>query len=293
VPVSSPTIPLGTLWAFSQRQRDFTPQETNLLEIVAGRLAADLDREMLLAAGTKARGQTRQLEAAALWLSDRLPSVAPLLDDYEVAGWTRPAAEVAASFHDWAILPDGRLALAVGAAEGRLLAGALGAASLHAAVKSHASYRHTAAELALRVNDTLWTASPGDQHAGLAYAVLDEASGALELALAGGVGAILIGAEHHRILGADGQLLGSQPELALEKADARLAPGEVLLLISAGVRSALDAAGLRIGENAIASLVSKHLRDSADDLSARLRKLLDIGEPPCDLTLVLLKRRGR
>jgi serine phosphatase RsbU (regulator of sigma subunit) len=79
----------------------------------------------------------------------------------------------------------------------------------------------------------------------------------------------------------------------LEKADARLAPGEVLLLISAGVRSALDAAGLRIGENAIASLVSKHLRDSADDLSARLRKLLDIGEPPCDLTLVLLKRRGR
>src|SRR5262249_30680354 len=48
VPVSSPSIPLGTLWTFSDRPRDFTPEETNLLEIVAGRLAADLEREMLL-----------------------------------------------------------------------------------------------------------------------------------------------------------------------------------------------------------------------------------------------------
>jgi len=49
--------------------------------------------------------------------------------------------------------------------------------------------------------------------------------------------------------------------------------------------------GPRIGENALASLVSKHLRDSADVLATRLRKLLDGGEPASDLTLVVLKRR--
>src|SRR5262245_15127338 len=291
VPVSSPTIPLGTLWAFSEQQRDFSPQETNLLEIIAGRLAADLEREMLLAAGAQAKSRSQKLDAAMHWLADRLPTVAPLVDDYEVAGWTRPADEIGSGFHDWSVLPDGRLALAVGAAEGRLLAGAMGAASLHAAVKSHAGYRHSAAELLSRVNDTLWTASPGDQHAALAYALLDPDSGRLELALAGGVGAILVSAEHHRILGADGLPLGSQPELVLEKADAMLAPGEFLLLASAGVRCALDAAGLRIGENAIASLVSKHLRDSADDLAARLRKLLAGGEPAADLSIVIVKRR--
>jgi serine phosphatase RsbU (regulator of sigma subunit) len=169
----------------------------------------------------------------------------------------------------------------------------LGAASLHAAVKSHAGYRHSAAELARRVNDTLWTASPGDQHAALAYAVVDPDSGRVELALAGGVGAILVAHEQRRILGTDALPLGVGPELTLEKADLSLARGGVLLLVSAGVRGAADAAGLRIGESAIASLVSKHLRDSADDLAVRLRKLLDVGETPSDMTLVVLKRRSR
>ena len=291
VPVASPTIPLGTLWVFSDRQRDFSAQETNLLEIVAGRLAADLEREMLLAAGTKARGQSRQLEAAALWLSDRLPSVAPLVEDYEVAGWTRPADDVGGGFHDWSVLPDGRLALSVGAAEGGLLAGALGAASLHAAIKAHAGYRHTAGELLGRVNDTLWSASPGDQRAGLAYALLDPDNGGLELALAGGFGAILLRADDRQIVNADGQPLGVGPEVALEKLAATLAAGDILLLFSAGVRSARDAAGLRIGENAIASLVAKHFRDSASDLALRLRKLMDASEPAGDLSITVVKRR--
>jgi hypothetical protein len=48
VPVSTPTIPLGTMWVYSELPRGFTDQETNLIEIVAGRLAADLEREALL-----------------------------------------------------------------------------------------------------------------------------------------------------------------------------------------------------------------------------------------------------
>jgi GAF domain-containing protein len=49
VPVSSPTIPLGTLWFFSNHPRDFTDRQTNVAELVAGRLAAELERATLLA----------------------------------------------------------------------------------------------------------------------------------------------------------------------------------------------------------------------------------------------------
>jgi GAF domain-containing protein len=48
VPVSSPTTLLGTLWLYSETPRDFTDNETNLIEIVAGRLAVEIEREMLL-----------------------------------------------------------------------------------------------------------------------------------------------------------------------------------------------------------------------------------------------------
>jgi serine phosphatase RsbU (regulator of sigma subunit) len=291
VPVASPTIPLGTLWAFSEQPRDFSPEHTNLLEIIAGRLAADLEREMLLAAGAQANRDSQQLSVAARWLSDRLPTVAPLLDEFEVAGWTQSADEIGGSFHDWSVLPDGRLALAVGAAEGRLLTSALGAASLHSAIKAHAGHRHTAGGLARQVNETLWTAFPGDQHAGLAYALLDPDSGQAELALAGGTAAILVRPDERCILTADGRPLGSDsdPDVMCEKI--ALVRDEALLLLSPGVRSALDAAGLRIGENAIASLLGRHLRESAVDLAARLRRLLDGGTTSGDMTLLLIKRR--
>ena len=48
VPVSSPTVPLGTLWFFSDRPREFTDMQTGLAELVSGRLAAELERTMLL-----------------------------------------------------------------------------------------------------------------------------------------------------------------------------------------------------------------------------------------------------
>jgi putative methionine-R-sulfoxide reductase with GAF domain len=48
VPVASSTTLLGTLWMFCDHPRPYSDHQTNLIEIVAGRLAADLEREMLL-----------------------------------------------------------------------------------------------------------------------------------------------------------------------------------------------------------------------------------------------------
>src|SRR5207247_8122474 len=152
-----------TRWVYSDGLGDLRPEGTNLVEIIAGRLAADLEREMLLAAGSQAKNCDKQFEIAARWQQDRLPSIAPLLDDYEVAGWTQQADHVGGDYHDWSVLADGRLALTVGDADGTLLDAALGAAALHAAVKSHVAYQHGAGELLTRVNESLVAASAGDQ----------------------------------------------------------------------------------------------------------------------------------
>jgi hypothetical protein len=48
IPISSPTTLLGTLWMYSALPRDFSDRETNLMEIIAGCLAVELEREMLL-----------------------------------------------------------------------------------------------------------------------------------------------------------------------------------------------------------------------------------------------------
>ena len=48
VPISSPSTVLGTYWLFSSSPREFSDKETNLIEILAGRIAIELEREALL-----------------------------------------------------------------------------------------------------------------------------------------------------------------------------------------------------------------------------------------------------
>ena len=294
VPVSSPTVPLGTLWVFSQAARDFTPEETNLVEIVAGRLAADLEREMLLAAGAQAKQRDRQFDVAQRWQSDRLPSVKPLAIGYEVAGWTCQAAGVGGDFHDWSVLPDGRLAVVVGDAQGTLLESGLNAAALQSAVKAHTGYRHDAGQLLARVNDTLWTGSAGDQHAALFYGIIEPASGLLEFAAAGPVAGILLsgGERASDVLAPAAPPLGLDPDSRYSCDTRHMQSGDLLILLSEGARNAVDEAGLRIGEAAIAAAVGKHQREPAEQLAGRLRHLLDRGSqgPAGDMTVLVVRR---
>ena len=296
VPVSSPSLPLGTLWLFSDVARDFTSEQTNLIEIVAGRLAADLEREMLLAAGTHTKRRDRQFDLAEQWQHDRLPSVTPLLEEFEVAGWTCQAAGVGGDFHDWQVLADGRLALAVGDAQGTLVEASLNAAALQAAVKSHAGYPHDAGQLLARVNDTLWTGSAGDQSAGLFYAVTCPATGVLEFAQAGSPAAILLRSRDQswEILAAAAARLGVDPESRFRPGQRLLAPGDVLLLLSEGAASAVDEAGLRIGQESIAALIARHQHEPVAQLLIRLRRLLQRKQEPLadDTTVLILKRKA-
>ena len=86
VPVSSPTTLLGTLWVFSNEKRDFNDRETNIMEVVAGRLASDLEREMLLRSAVDGAGLQKQVAAADRLQRERVPTIAPLLDGWDLAG---------------------------------------------------------------------------------------------------------------------------------------------------------------------------------------------------------------
>jgi serine phosphatase RsbU (regulator of sigma subunit) len=292
VPVSSPSIPLGTLWVFSSEARGFSAEQTNLLEIIAGRLAADLDREMLLAAGTKSKQRNQQMDLVKQWQRERLPSVAPLIDDYEIAAWTQQADEVGGDFHDWIVLADGRLALTVGDADGVLLEAALGAATVQASVRAHAAHRHSPGKLLSRVNESLIAGSPGGTRCGLAYALIEPESGEIVQSIAGPCAALIVGEDNQEITTSDAPLLGDTLDVEFGNDSAKLRPGEAFILMSGGACRGVDAAGLRIGEPAVASLVGKHLCDSAEALATRIRTLFEHGgQISEDMTVLVVKRR--
>ena len=70
-------------------------------------MASSLAGAVAYAAGLWILGRGEQLghlESAARWQASRLPSVTPLLDDFEIAGWTLQADDIGGDFYDWSVL---------------------------------------------------------------------------------------------------------------------------------------------------------------------------------------------
>lgn len=271
VPISSPTTPLGTLWTFCGHARDFSVHETNLIEIVAGRIAADLERAVLLTQTIKLRSLARQLTHAAQWQQHRLPRIKPMLPGWDLSGWTTQAGALGGDFHDWFVLLSGDLAVAVGDAQGRMFESGLTTATLHTALRAHAAYGHTVQQVVERINETLWTASVGDQFASLFYASVQPETGAIEHVAAGHVYAAIVGDSLRTLAPSDTLPLGTQPDGDYATVSDHLERGELLVAVSEGVHRALR--GTR--ERVLWRLLQTHRELNADELIRKARTFLD------------------
>jgi serine phosphatase RsbU (regulator of sigma subunit) len=324
VPVSTPSTILGTLWVYGTERRDFNDRQTNLLEVVAGRLAADLEREMLLREAVEGTSLKRQAAAVERMQRSQLPAISPLLDGWELAGWTAQSETVGGNFYDWFCPSDSKLAVAVGDTAERGLPGAMMAGALKAALRAHGQY-HAEAHHALRqLNLTLWTGSAGDHLAAMFYGLIDPATGRISYSLAGQPGAVLLrpggyeSASHfrtasptpcspgkhdathatvtcdsHESLGQPAPLLGASPESPYESFTCELRPGEALLVFTDGLRDATDGQGRSLGEAGLAEPLRAQLDLSADELVTLARRCFDAhaaAPDRDDRTVLVIKR---
>ena len=293
VPVSTPTTLLGTFWVYCTDRRDFDDRQTNILEIVAGRLAADLEREMLLHEGIDAAQMKRQLSAAEQIQQNQLPTIAPLLDDWELAGWTAQSQPVGGDFYDWFCLPQGLLAVAVGDAMERGLKAAMAASALKAALRSHGQYHRQAEQALKQINLTLWTGSAGDQHAALFYGLIETSTGRVSYSPAGHPGVVLLKKDGWESLSHPAPLLGGSPESNYEPFGCELGRGEALVIFTDGFRDATDREGRSLGEAGVAEPLAARLSLSADQLADLARQTLashSANPDRDDRTVLVIKR---
>ncbi len=292
VPVSTPTTLLGTLWVFANQPRDFNDRETNLLEVIAGRLAADLEREMLLRTGVDGAKLQQQIAAAERLQCNELPAIAPMLDGWNLAGRTIQSGNVGGAFHDWFSLPDGLTAVAVGRAAEQGVAGALTAGGVKTALRSHAKYQRQVEPVMQQVNLTLWTGSAGDRHAALLFGLIETATGRVCCASAGRPSAILLSGEGWQSLGRSSVMLGESPETRFEPFDHELQPGEALVFCTDGALDVADAEGRILGEAGLADALRGKLELAAEELVAAAQAALENHAPDNtrDHSILVVKR---
>ena len=275
VPVSTTSSILGTLWMFADRARPFDEKQTNLIEIIAGRLAANLEREALLAEGASSVGLRREIDSATRLQQSQLPQVAPLVEGWDVAGRTHNSDGLSGDFHDWFTLADRRLAIAVGSAHEQGTAAALTAQTLRTALRVHAAHENSPAALLAQANETMWNASAGDQFAAALVAAIEPHSGKLTWASAGHIGAVLVGPDRYESLSRPGVPLGVQSDLHYRQHATVLAAGEMIVLYSDQAADVGDPTGADLAERLRAEKLLAEADAPAGRVAGQVRRLLE------------------
>jgi len=293
VPLATPSSILGTLWVFSNDSRDFSDRETNVVEVVAGRIAADLEREMLLRAGHDGARLKSQMADAQRLQRNQLPAVSPMHEDWQFAGSTNQCEYVGGDFFDWYCLPNGRVALAVADAMHRGLEASLMACALKATLRAHAKYVVQAEEVLRQANLTLWTGSGGDQFASVLMGLLEMETGYVDFSVAGEIGAVHLRQDSWVPLGESAPLLGRESEPDYDSYGCEIEPGQALILFTDGIRDARDSQGRAFGAAGVAKALADSGKSSAEAMVERVRRAVDEhtgGANQDDRTILVIRR---
>jgi hypothetical protein len=162
-----------------------------MLEVVAGRLAADLEREVLVGESASARRLVVAEQADISW-QQRLPTIGPSLDGWDIAGSAQLAGTTGGVFYDWFTKSGDSLSVVVGAAERAGINGALTATAMRACARTHSPQAQPSEPLLQKINAVLWSGSSGAESAGLLHATLSPGNGTLQFASAGAINAVVV-----------------------------------------------------------------------------------------------------
>ncbi|MGD9722027.1 MAG: PP2C family protein-serine/threonine phosphatase [Pirellulales bacterium] len=295
VPVSSPTIPLGTLWVFSREPRDFSDSQTNILEVVAGRIASDLEREVLVDEAILSREQSRQVVAARQSQWEQLPTIAPVIEGWDVAAHGSHARSLGGAFHDWFALDDNSLAIVAGDTSADGVGGALVASALRATARALAPERAAVEHFLEKANAVLWSGSADGQSVGALQAIISAGSPLVKLAAAGPLRVVSIARGDVAPLCGPSTPLGWEEPLAFAPQTHKMAAGELLIVYGTGALGPDDAQAL----DALDLQLAARLHDVADRPASELVELAgDVlaDQSGCDLedrVLVVIKRAKR
>ncbi|HWY43403.1 MAG TPA: PP2C family protein-serine/threonine phosphatase [Candidatus Sulfotelmatobacter sp.] len=267
--------------------------------VVAGEVRKQVDAALREA---ETRRQVERLEhdleIARSIQQSLLPSSAPQLEGFEIAGWNKPADQTGGDYYDWQCLPDGKLVIALADVTGH----GIGPAMLAAVCRAYAraSFRGCGALMATmeQINALLAGDIGEGRFVTFVMVVCTPRSSQVELLSAGHGPLFLYALKEDRFdeMGAQGLPLGIVADLVSEPPHAlNLGSGDLLVLATDGFFEWANPQNELFGpmrlEQAIRTSRAKHPSEIISDLYQAVIEFSGGTKQQDDLTAVIIKRK--
>ena len=239
------------------------------------------------------------LDIARSIQQDLLPAESPKLEDFDIAGWNKPANQTGGDYFDWQSLPDGRLAISLGDATGHGIGPALVSALCRAYARASLVADSEHHQVLDRLNRLLAEDLSANRFVTFALLFLEPEKAEVEV-LSAGHGPILCyrhATQEMENLEAQGIPLGMIAGVSYENALVRrLAPNDMIVLVTDGFYEWENRKGEEFGLQRLESTIRQSHDCSAEEVISKLRSAVEEfcggTEQKDDLTAVVLKRKA-
>lgn len=287
---------LGVLDLEHPRKGYFNERHARTLATLAAQMAIAIANARLYERVARAeRRMDHDLSIAREMQRHLLPPAPPQLPRLEIAARSVPAQELGGDLYDFLPYSRQRWAIAVGDVSGKGAGAALYGAVASGILRTQASQHPAPGALLAAVNTALLQRKIEAQFVTLLTVLWHERTRRVILANSGLPFPVLAAAAGCRQLKVAGLPLGMLPDQQFDQIELRMAPGDVLALVSDGVTESFNAAGEDYGRQRLEAVLRQHRSQAAEAILAAVFADLDrftagaaAGD---DRTAVILKAR--
>ncbi len=239
VPVSSISTPLGTLWLYLDEPINIDEDKSNVLEILAGRIASELEREsamMVVNSRSKIdeKTESRDQDSDVTFL-EKLPTETTI-DSWHVLGKSHieKPSEFAA-FHDWRMLPENKLGFFAGSAKHAENSATL-TESIRSAIQALPDEVFKPNRVVHQINNWIYRDGFGDQYASLFCGQIDLDTGLIHYCSSGDFYGLVLRGDTFEEISGPNEELGHNPERKFQNSRQIVLPTQSLMLVSSSAR---------------------------------------------------------
>jgi len=286
---------LGGVW-LTRAAEDavFTASDLKLLTALATQAAAFLDNARLHQRALAQERLEQELRLAYEVQARLMPRGTPVMENWSVAGFWRPAREVSGDFYDLLPLGDA-LGVVVADVADKGMPAALFMAVTRSLLRAAAGGGRSPAQTIADTNRLAALDAADGMFVTLWYGVL-RPDGEVRYVNAGHNPPIVVRADGRvERLPRTGILVGWDADARFGEAAVALAPGDLLVAFTDGVTEARDPSGREFGEGRLLDIVTAQRHADAQEVLAAVRTALDafVADAPThdDCTLVVARFR--